>query len=353
MAKETRVNTKTGVIEERGFGFSWNEVKDENGNTSRVNPDTGVNETQGSWGILGGGWKATKDDDGNTSRVNPDTGITEIKSDYVFSDYKPTKNERNREERTNPGTGVLEEKDFLGFSWDKKRNENNKEERINTKTGITEEYNALLMSWETKQYGNISDKKQNGTADFPSENDYSSSSDDGYVCSTPTHHTSKTPVSTKHEDVQSGGFLSGAPLIVKLPFLLMIAFIDFSCMTDMVKEQKLSEQKKEQATKFSPVVKDTPQQEAVPTPNYQSNKWQVEVIVTDQRFTEVMIPLGVQFSIDCPNDGLVKVFHLGAPQGIIYDCAYPFEIGENLHNLRIGFSAQTESPIRVIVRFSS
>lgn len=79
----------------------------------------------------------------------------------------------------------------------------------------------------------------------------------------------------------------------------------------------------------------------------------VEVLATEDRYTEVKIPSGVRFSIDCPDDGLVKVFHRDAPQGTVYDCAQAVETGENLHNFRIGFSAKTEKPVRIKVRITS
>lgn len=80
----------------------------------------------------------------------------------------------------------------------------------------------------------------------------------------------------------------------------------------------------------------------------------VEVTVTEDKYTEVKIPLGVKFSIDCPEDGLAKVFHRDAPpEGIPYDCAEPIQVGENLHSFRIGFSAKTEKPVRVKVRITS
>ena len=79
----------------------------------------------------------------------------------------------------------------------------------------------------------------------------------------------------------------------------------------------------------------------------------LEVTATEDRFTEVKIPSGVQFSIDCPDDGLAKVFHRDAQQGIIYDCAQNIELGKNLHNFRIGFSSKTETPVLVRVRITS
>ncbi|MBI5078187.1 MAG: hypothetical protein HZB11_02375 [Candidatus Yonathbacteria bacterium] len=79
----------------------------------------------------------------------------------------------------------------------------------------------------------------------------------------------------------------------------------------------------------------------------------VEVTATEDRFTEVKIPSGVKFSIDCPDNGLAKVFHRDAPQGIVYDCARAVEVGENLHGFRIGFSSKTEKPVRVKVRITS
>lgn len=86
---------------------------------------------------------------------------------------------------------------------------------------------------------------------------------------------------------------------------------------------------------------------------YQPETRKIEVIATKDRFTYVKIPSGVQFSIDCPDDGLAEVFHRGAQQGIIYDCAQNIEVGENLHNFRIGFSAKTEAPVKVVVRITS
>lgn len=86
---------------------------------------------------------------------------------------------------------------------------------------------------------------------------------------------------------------------------------------------------------------------------YQPETRVVEVLVTENEFTEVKIPPGVKFSIDCPDDGLAKVYHRDAQQGVIYDCAQTIEVGENLHNFRIGFSAKTEAPVKVVVRITS
>lgn len=91
-----------------------------------------------------------------------------------------------------------------------------------------------------------------------------------------------------------------------------------------------------------------------PPATYQPETRKIEVLVTEDEYTEVKIPSGVQFSIDCPDDGLAKVFHRDAQQGISYDCAQgPIEVGENLHNFRIGFSAKTEVPVKVVVRITS
>ncbi len=92
----------------------------------------------------------------------------------------------------------------------------------------------------------------------------------------------------------------------------------------------------------------------VATPSvYQSNERVIEVLATEDKFTEVKIPSGVKFSIDCPDDGLAKVYHRDAPQGIIYDCAQNVEVGENLHNFRVGFSSKTDKPVLVRVRITS
>ncbi|PIQ36013.1 MAG: hypothetical protein COV32_00995 [Candidatus Yonathbacteria bacterium CG10_big_fil_rev_8_21_14_0_10_43_136] len=95
------------------------------------------------------------------------------------------------------------------------------------------------------------------------------------------------------------------------------------------------------------------QQSASAPAAYQPQTRVIEVTATEDRFTEVKIPPGVQFSIDCPDDGLAKVFHRDAQQGIIYDCAQNVEVGENLHNFRIGFSSKTETPVLVRVRITS
>jgi len=86
---------------------------------------------------------------------------------------------------------------------------------------------------------------------------------------------------------------------------------------------------------------------------YQPQTRTIEVVATEERFTEVKIPSGVHFSIDCPDGGLAKVFHRDEPQGVIYDCANSIEVGENLHNFRIGFSSKTETPIKIRIKITS
>lgn len=95
------------------------------------------------------------------------------------------------------------------------------------------------------------------------------------------------------------------------------------------------------------------QQSAIVPAVYQPKTRTIEVTATEDEFTEVKIPSGVQFSIDCPDDGLAKVFHRNSQQGVVYDCAQTIEVGENLHNFRIGFSAKTEKPVHVTVRITS
>lgn len=101
-------------------------------------------------------------------------------------------------------------------------------------------------------------------------------------------------------------------------------------------------------------VESQPVKQSVVVPaGYRPETRVIEVMATEDKFTEVKIPPGSQFSIDCPSDGLAKVFHHGAPEGIIHDCKDNIEVGENLHNFRIGFSSKTETPVKVRVKISS
>lgn len=83
----------------------------------------------------------------------------------------------------------------------------------------------------------------------------------------------------------------------------------------------------------APVV-NKPQKEAIPEAviaptGYQPKVWQVEVTVTDEMFTEVVMPPGVRFSVYCAGEGLEKVFWRNGPQdGLIQRCGTG--VGENL-----------------------
>lgn len=69
-------------------------------------------------------------------------------------------------------------------------------------------------------------------------------------------------------------------------------------------------------------------------------------------FTEIEIPKGVTFKL-YPQEGcLVGVIHDGIPEGIVFDCTEPLELGSNVRNLRLGFSSKTDVPIEVVVELT-
>lgn len=84
-----------------------------------------------------------------------------------------------------------------------------------------------------------------------------------------------------------------------------------------------------------------------------AKEWSVTKTVTNERFTEIRIPSGVSFAIDCPENGVARVYHRGAPsEGIDYLCADgPVEPGENLHNFQIGFASVDANPAKVTIWF--
>lgn len=88
------------------------------------------------------------------------------------------------------------------------------------------------------------------------------------------------------------------------------------------------------------------------SPPYQPQTRIVEVIATEDTFTPVNIPSGAQFSIDCPENGLARIYHREVPQGYEHDCAKPLEIGENLHNFQVGFASKNETPAKVVVKIT-
>lgn len=98
-----------------------------------------------------------------------------------------------------------------------------------------------------------------------------------------------------------------------------------------------------------PTVSQSSQQSAIVPAVYQPEKRMVELFVTPDSFTPVQIPSGAEVAIDCPPEGLAKVFYRQTPQGIIYDCAHPINIGKNREDLQIGFSSKEEPSVRVRV----
>lgn len=78
----------------------------------------------------------------------------------------------------------------------------------------------------------------------------------------------------------------------------------------------------------------------------------IEVIAMEGAFTEVEIPPATSFRWDIQEGCLVAVVHNGIPQGAVRDCAEHIELGDNIQNLRLGFSSKTEMPIRVLVTFT-
>lgn len=161
-------------------------------------------------------------------------------------------------------------------------------------------------------------------------------------------------------------FTEKTSIITKAVTFAVFAFLSWSVITPdaTVRVMKIYDDKikdiNENAFKGSPrptSVAAPARYQPGPRKAYQSKtQKETRTIVfyaTEDKFTEVKIPPGVQFSIDCPDDGLAKVFHRDAQQGIIHDCALPFEVGENLHDFRIGFSAKTKVPIKGAIRITS
>lgn len=138
-----------------------------------------------------------------------------------------------------------------------------------------------------------------------------------------------------------------------VPDVVKIRDASWSMTKKVVSEVAVSAESADKTYGEAPTNKSV-EQTAVAKATYQPETRKIEVLATEDEYTEVKIPSGVQFSIDCPDDGLAKVYHRDAQQGIPYDCAQgPIEVGENLHNFRIGFSAKTETPVRVVVRITS
>ena len=74
--------------------------------------------------------------------------------------------------------------------------------------------------------------------------------------------------------------------------------------------------------------------------------WNPDVVVTNREFTEVKIPPGVRASTYCIGDGIQKTFWRGGPpDGLIQPCGADVP-GENLHDLRMAFSAGTMEDIK-------
>lgn len=78
----------------------------------------------------------------------------------------------------------------------------------------------------------------------------------------------------------------------------------------------------------------------------------IEVVAEPGAFTEVKIPPTTSFRWDIQDGCLVAVMHAGNPHGTIYDCADHIELGNNIQNLRLGFSSKTQTPVRVAVRLT-
>lgn len=224
--------------------------------------------------------------------------------------------------------------------------------------------------------GEIATDSSTDASDDDSDDDddssYSSSSDDSdddSDYSSSSYTSSSTPSVSKKEDEpkkdesSSGGFSFNLAALAS--GMIWLTVLTPTCSTK--NEGKNLEQNKPaihseapavqaetepEIVEPPPMVQNAPPQETRASPSYQTNGWQVEVVVTDEIFTEVPVPQEARFiAIDCPSDGLVKVFHSYAQQGIIYDCALPFNIGE-VQYLRIGFSAKGDAPVLVRVGFS-
>lgn len=78
----------------------------------------------------------------------------------------------------------------------------------------------------------------------------------------------------------------------------------------------------------------------------------VNIIATQGAFTEVKIPPATDFRWDVQEGCLIAVAHDGDPGGSIYDCTEHIELGTYLHNLRIGFSSKTETPVKIAVKLT-
>lgn len=88
------------------------------------------------------------------------------------------------------------------------------------------------------------------------------------------------------------------------------------------------------------------------TPKQSSATRTVNIIATQGAFTEVKIPPATDFRWDVQEGCLIAVTHDGDPHGSIYDCTEHIELGTYLHNLRIGFSSKTETPVKIAVKLT-
>jgi hypothetical protein len=84
------------------------------------------------------------------TRVNPKTGVIEESNSYGLF-WSPKETKSGTISRTNPETGRIEESSSWGFFWRPSTNENGAEERRNLKTGVIEESNSYGLFWSPKE----------------------------------------------------------------------------------------------------------------------------------------------------------------------------------------------------------
>jgi hypothetical protein len=94
----------------------------------------------------------------------------------------------------------------------------------------------------------------------------------------------------------------------------------------------------------------SPIQRVVPAPVIHHPQPQtIEVVAVQGAFTEVRVPPSTRFEWATQEGCLVAIMHNSIPQAMVYDCAENIQLGENIRNLRLGFSSKTDQPVKVTV----